>query len=133
MSSGAAFRSAVESGDVDGVLALVSPDVVFNSPVVYRPYRGRELLGVIPRAVMRVFKDFRYEREIGAEGAGDHALLFRARVGDRELEGCDFLHFAHDGLIEELTVMVRPRSAALALAVAMNAELLAVQRELSLE
>lgn len=133
MSSGAAFRSAVESGDVDGVLALVSPDVVFNSPVVYRPYQGREVLGVILRAVMRVFKEFRYEREIGAEGAADHALLFRARVGDRELHGCDFLHFGRDGLIEELTVMVRPRSAALALAVAMNDEVLAVQRQLSAE
>jgi hypothetical protein len=133
MSSGAAFRSAVESGDVDGVLALVSPDVVFNSPVVYRPYQGREVLGVILRAVMRVFKEFRYEREIGAEGAADHALLFRARVGDRELHGCDFLHFGRDGLIEELTVMVRPRSAALALAVAMNAEVLAVQRRLGAE
>lgn len=133
MSSGAAFRSAVESRDVDGVLALVSPDVVFNSPVVYRPYHGREVLGVILRAVLRVLEDFRYEREIGAEGAGDHALLFRARVGDRELQGCDFLHFGRDGLIEELTVMVRPRSAALALAVAMNAEVLAVQRELGLE
>jgi hypothetical protein len=133
MSSGAAFRSAVESGDVDGVLALVSPDVVFNSPVVYRPYQGREVLGVILRAVMGVFKEFRYEREIGAEGAADHALLFRARVGDRELHGCDFLHFGRDGLIEELTVMVRPRSAALALAVAMNDEVLAVQRRLGAE
>ena len=133
MSSGAAFRRAVESGDVDGVLALVSPDVVFNSPVVYRPYQGREVLGVILRAVMRVFKEFRYEREIGAEGAGDHALLFRARVGDRQLQGCDFLHFGRDGLIEELTVMVRPRSAALALAVAMNAEVLALQRGLGSE
>jgi hypothetical protein len=133
MSSGAAFRRAVESGDVDGVLALVSPDVVFNSPVVYRPYQGREVLGGILRAVMRVFKEFRYEREIGAEGAGDHALLFRARVGDRQLQGCDFLHFGRDGLIEELTVMVRPRSAALALAVAMNAEVLAVQRGLGSE
>jgi hypothetical protein len=133
MSSGAAFRRAVESGDVDGVLALVSPDLVFNSPVVYRPYQGREVLGVILRAVMRVFKEFRYEREIGAEGAGDHALLFSARVGDRQLQGCDFLHFGRDGLIEELTVMVRPRSAALALAVAMNAEVLAVQRGLGSE
>lgn len=131
MSSGAAFRSAVESRDVDGVLALVSPDVVFNSPVVYRPYHGREVLGVILRAVLRVLEDFRYEREIGAEGA--HALLFRARVGDRQLQGCDFLHFGRDGLIEELTVMVRPRSAALALAVAMNAEVLAVQRGLGSE
>ena len=130
MRSGAPFRSAVESGDVDGVLALVSPDVVFNSPVVYRAYHGREVLGGILRAVMRVFEDCSYEREIGAEGASDHALMFRARVGDRELHGCDFLHIGRDGLIEELTVMVRPRSAALALAVAMNDEVLALQREL---
>ena len=124
------FRSAIETGEVDGVLELCSPDVVFNSPIVFRPYHGREALDVILRAVMRVFEDFRYEREIGAEGAGDHALLFRARVGDRELHGCDFLHTGRDGLIDEFTVMVRPRSAALALAEAMKVEVLAVQREL---
>jgi SnoaL-like domain len=127
------FRSAIETGDTDGVLDLVSPDVVFNSPIVFRPYHGREALGVILRAVMRVFQDFRYEREIGAGGASDHALLFRARVGDRELHGCDFLHVGDDGLIDELTVMVRPLSAALALAEAMNAEVLAVQSELGVE
>jgi hypothetical protein len=133
MLSGAPFRTAVETGDIDRVLALVSPDVVFNSPVVYRPYHGREMLGVILRAVMRVFEDFHYEREIGAEGASDHALLFRARVRNRELQGCDFLHIGRDGLIEEMSVMVRPRSAALARAVATNAEVLALQRELGVE
>ena len=133
MLSGAPFRTAVETGDIDRVLALVSPDVVFNSPVVYRPYHGREMLGVILSAVMRVFEDFHYEREIGAEGASDHALLFRARVGNRELQGCDFLHIGRDGLIEELSVMVRPRSAALALVVAMTAEVLVLQRELGVE
>jgi SnoaL-like domain len=116
------FREAVETGEIDGVLELVSPDVVFSSPVVFRPYHGRDTLGVILRAVTRVFEDFRYEREIGADGAEDHALLFRARVGDRELQGCDFLHVGEDGLIDEFTVMVRPLSAALALAEAMRAE-----------
>ena len=124
------FRSALETGEVDSVLGLVSPDVVFNSPVVFRPYRGREALDVILRAVTRVVQDFRFEREIGAEGASDQALMFRARVGDRELHGCDFLHIGADGLIDEFTVMVRPLSAALALAEAMKAELPAVQREL---
>lgn len=117
------FRSAVETGDIDRVLELASPDVVFKSPVVFRPYRGRDELGVLLRAVIKVFEDFRYEREIGAEGATDHALVFRARVGDRELEGCDFIHVGADGLIDEFTVMVRPLSAALALAEAMRAEL----------
>ena len=127
------FQSAIETGKVDSVLELVSPQVVFNSPVVFRPYHGREALGVILRAVMHAVEDFRYEREIGAEGASDHALLFRGRVGDRELQGCDFLHTGPDGLIDELTVMVRPRSAALALAEAMQAEVLAVQREPGVE
>ncbi len=123
------FRSAIEAGETDRALELFSPDVVFNSPVVYRPYQGREALGVILSAVARVFEDFRYEREIGAEGASDHALVFRARVGDRELHGCDFLHTGEDGLIDEFTVMVRPRSAAIALEEAMKAEVLAVQGE----
>jgi hypothetical protein len=56
--------------------------------------------------------------------------MFRARVGDRELHGCDFLHIGADGLIDEFTVMVRPLSAALAFAEAMKAEVSVVQREL---
>ncbi len=131
------FRSAIESalktGQTEGVLELCSSDVVFSSPVVFRPYHGREALGAILGAVMRVFEDFRYEREIGAEGADDHALVFTARVGDRELQGCDFIHTGPDGLIDEFTVMVRPRSAMLALADAMAAEVLALERELGVE
>jgi hypothetical protein len=124
------FRSALETGEVDNVLELVSPDVVFNSPVVFRPYHGREALGAILRAVTRVVQDFQFEREIGAEGSSDQALVFRARVGDRELHGCDFLHIGEDGLIDEFTVMVRPLSAALAFAEAMKAEVAVVEHEL---
>jgi hypothetical protein len=121
------FRRALETGDPDAVLELVSPDVVFNSPVVFRPYHGPGALGVVLRAAARVLDDFHFEREIGAGGASDHALVFRARVEDRELQGCDFVHVGNDGLIDELTVMVRPLSAALAFAEAMKAEVPAVQ------
>ncbi len=123
------FRAAVESTDHARIAALLAEDVVFCSPVVFKPYRGRDTLAAILLAVSRVFEDFRYEREIGAEGAADHALVFRARVGDREVEGCDFLHTDEHGLIDELTVMVRPLSGALALAEAMKAELAAAQPE----
>jgi hypothetical protein len=118
-----AFREAVESSDIDRALSLMTEDVEFRSPVVHKPYRGRDAVGVILRSVARVFEDFRYEREIGGEGATDHALVFRARVGDRELEGCDFLHLDDSGLIDELVVMVRPLSGTMALAEAMRAEL----------
>ena len=78
---------------------------------------------VLLRAVAEVFEDFRYIREIGAPGAADSALVFRARVGDREVEGCDFIHLNNDGLIDELYVMVRPLTGVMALAEAMKQQL----------
>ena len=57
----------------------------------------------------------------------DDVVVFRARVGDREIEGIDLLHLGADGKIEEFTVLVRPLSAALALAEAMKARLGAAQ------
>jgi SnoaL-like protein len=118
-----AFRAAVESGDQEAVVALLAEDVVFRSPIVFRPYHGRDALAAILLAVSRVFEDLRYEREIGVEGAADHALVFKARIGDREVQGCDFLHTDENGLIDEFSVMVRPLSGALALAEAMKAQL----------
>jgi ketosteroid isomerase-like protein len=109
------FRAAIEAGDLPGALALLADDVVFRSPVVFKPYHGRAAVAPILAGVVWVFEDFRYVREIGAAGASDHALVFEARVGNRYLEGCDFLHAADDGLIDEFAVMARPLSAALAL------------------
>lgn len=118
-----AFREAVEAKDIDRLLSLMTDDVVFRSPVVHKPYRGRDQVSAILHAVVRVFEDFRYDREIGAEDAAHRALVFRARVGDRELEGCDFVHLDTDGLVDEFFVMIRPLSGAMALAEAMRAEL----------
>lgn len=121
------FRVAVEAQDLEAAVALMSDDVVFRSPVVFKPYQGRDAVAMLLGAVARVFEDFRYEREIGAPDAPDHALVFRAHVGDRELEGCDFLHTNEQGLIDELCVMVRPMSGVHALAEAMKAQLELVQ------
>ena len=119
------FRRAIEARDLDAAVALLHEDVVFKSPVVFKPYQGREALRLILGAVLNVFEDFRYVREIGADDARDHALVFEARVGDKVLEGCDFIRLDDDGLISELTVMVRPLAATLALAEAMKAQLAA--------
>ncbi len=117
-----AFRAAVEAHDLDAVEALLADDVVFSSPVVFKPYRGKAITVAILRAVERVFEDFRYERVIGETDGRDHALVFTARVGDREINGCDFLHLDASGRIDELTVMVRPLSGAQALQTAMAAQ-----------
>jgi SnoaL-like domain len=127
------FRAAVEAQDMEAAVGLLAEDVVFRSPVVFKPYEGRDAVAALLFAVSRVFEDFRYTREIGAPDASDHALVFQARVGDREIEGCDFLHSGDDGLIDEFIVMVRPLSGALALAEAMKAQLEAAQHEVSTE
>lgn len=115
------FRRAVETRDIDAMAAALAPDVVFRSPIVFRPYEGREAVMGLLSLVAQVFEDFRYVDEL--HGEGTTCLLFQARVGDRELEGLDYLRLGADGLVTELTVMVRPLSGAHALAGAMEAKL----------
>lgn len=124
-----AFREAVESGDLAAVETLLAEDVVFTSPVVFKPYPGKAITAAILWAVSQVFEDVRYERELTGADGRDHALVFTARVGDREVSGCDFIHLDEDGLIDELTVMVRPLSGARALAEAMGARFEQIAKE----
>ena len=114
------FRDAIERRDLDAAVALCADEIVFRSPVVHAPYQGREQVAVLLGAVSQVFEDFHYTRQIGAPGDADSALVFRARVGDREVEGCDFIHLNEDGQIDELFVMVRPLSGLNALMEAMG-------------
>lgn len=112
------FRAAVEARDEAAIEALLAEDVVFTSPVAFKPYPGKAITAAILRGVMRVFEDFRYVREI-ADGR-DHALVFEATVDGKKINGCDFLHFDDDGKIDDFVVMVRPLSAATALAARMG-------------
>ena len=128
-----AFRDAVEAGDIDAATALLADDVVFTSPVAFRPYEGKPVTAAILRAVLRVFEDFRYEREMADRDGRDHALVFTATVDGKQIQGCDFLHLNEDGRIDEFTVMVRPLSAAQALAEAMAAQFGRIQQEAAAE
>jgi hypothetical protein len=111
MTAAAGFRAAIESADLDGALAQLAPDVVFNSPVVHAPYTGRAAVGQILGAVMTVFEDFRYTGEYS--GPDGHVLEFACRVDRFDLQGVDILR--GPGPFTELTVLVRPYSAATAL------------------
>ncbi len=115
------FRAAAESKDFSAIDELFAEGVAFRSPVVFKPYEGRDAVAMLLGAVVQVFEDFRYTDQVETGDAA--ALAFSARVGDRELDGIDFLHFDSDGRVNEMAVYVRPMSGVTALAEAMKRKL----------
>jgi SnoaL-like domain len=115
------FRQAAEAKDFSAIDELFAEDVVFRSPVVFKPYEGRDAVVMLLTAVSQVFEDFRYTDHVETGDAA--ALAFSAQVGERELDGIDFLHFGPDGRINRMEVFIRPMSGMHALAEAMQKKL----------
>ncbi|HEX2015678.1 MAG TPA: nuclear transport factor 2 family protein [Solirubrobacteraceae bacterium] len=111
MSAAEAFRAAATGRDLEAMAGLLAPEVVLHSPVTFHPFVGREAVLGLLGIVMETLEDFRYTAELA--GSELQGLVFRGRVEDREIEGVDLLHVDAEGLIDELTVMVRPLSATL--------------------
>ena len=103
------FRRAAEEKDLELMRETLAEDVVLHSPILFRGFEGREVVLAVLSHVVQVFEDFAYLDELAEE---DRLVLrFRARVGDRELEGIDYLELDADGRVTELTVFLRPLSA----------------------
>jgi SnoaL-like protein len=117
--SAARFRAAVEAGDLDAALEQFADDMVFNSPVVFRQYHGKEALRPVLMAVFHLFQNFRYTAEYS--GPDGHVLEFAAEVGGRDVQGVDILRGGGadggdpEAPLTELTVLTRPYSATTAL------------------
>ena len=118
------FRRGVESKDVGVMMEAFADGAVLHSPITFRPFEGKEAIARLLGILMQVFQDFRYTDELTAED-GTKALIFRTRVGDRDVEGLDLIRFDEAGLIRDFTVMVRPRSAVEALLREVSSRLMA--------
>lgn len=118
------FRRGVESRDVGVMMEAFADGAVLHSPITFKPFEGKEAIARLLGILMQVFQDFRYTDELTAED-GTKALVFRTRVGDREVEGLDLIRFDDAGLIRDFTVMVRPRSAMEALLREVSSRLMA--------
>jgi hypothetical protein len=108
------FRAAVEDGKVDQASELFRADATFRSPVLFKPYEGREqILKVLQAAeqVLGLGGNFRYLHQLEDPGDRVAILEFATEVDGRQVEGIDKLTFDQDGLIAELKVMIRPASA----------------------
>jgi SnoaL-like protein len=103
------FRRAAESKDLELLQETLCEDVVLHSPVLFRGFEGRDTVAAVLTHVAATLEGLTYTDEL-ADGR-TVALRFKAKVGDKELEGIDFLELDEDGNVAELTVFMRPFSA----------------------
>jgi ketosteroid isomerase-like protein len=110
----ARFRAAVEEGNLDQLPELFHEDAVFRSPVLFKPYEGRDqVLKVLAAAdrVLGVGERFRYVHQLEDPSDRVAMLEFATEVDGKQVEGIDKLTWDEDGRITELKVMIRPASA----------------------
>jgi SnoaL-like domain len=103
------FRLAAEEKDLEAMTETLREDVVLHSPILFRGFEGRDVVIQVLAHVAATLEDFTYTDELADDGVV--VLRFKARVGDRELEGIDFLELDEEGRVAELTVFMRPMSA----------------------
>lgn len=102
----------LQSHDHDAVGGLLHPDVVFESPVVHTPQRGRDPVSKYLVSADKVLggPNFKYVRQWRSD---DSAVLeFDTEIDGIRVHGVDIISFNDDGtLITEFTVMIRPLKA----------------------
>jgi len=106
-----AWHHVVSSRDPAALKALLADDVVFHSPVVHTPQRGKAMTFQYLMGATQVLnsKHFRYERQI--LGSHDAMLEFSTEIDGIQINGVDLIRWNDEGLIIDFKVMLRPLKA----------------------
>ncbi len=105
------WHEIARARDPAGLDALLADDVVFHSPVVHSPQRGKAITTKYLAAALHVLgnSEFRYVEEwVGPSSA---VLQFATVLDGVAVEGVDIIHWNADGRIDSFKVMVRPLKA----------------------
>ena len=105
------WHRLVNERDADGLDAFLADDVVFHSPVVHTPQRGRALVAGYLGAALQLLSTpgFRYVREI----VGEHEAMleFEVELDGILVDGVDIIRWNEAGRIVDFKVMIRPLKA----------------------
>lgn len=119
------------AGELPGGLdELLADDVVFYSPVVFTPQRGKAVTTMYLQAAGQTLtgagdQAFRYTKQVLA---GDVAVLeFETSLDGKHVNGVDIIRCDSAGRIVEFRVMIRPLQAINAVHEAMRAMLASLQ------
>ena len=120
------WHRSVAEKDLAKLVDITHQDAVFRSPMVYKPYHGRDTLIFVLSQVIEIFEDFTYHREMISTDGRSAFLEFTANIGDKTLKGIDIITFDEDGKITEFEVLIRPMSGLMALAEQMGKRMVGV-------
>lgn len=101
----------VEHRDSTSLGDLLADEVVFHSPVVHAPQRGKAVTAQYLAAALHVFGNptFRYVREV--VGSHDAVLEFQVEIDGIAVNGVDMITWNDAGRIVDFKVMLRPLKA----------------------
>lgn len=104
------WHAVVEHKDADKLDAILAEDVVFYSPVVHTPQRGKFITKLYLMGASESLQDqFVYKKKIidGLHGV----LEFSCMIDDISVEGVDIIELNEEGQVISFKVMVRPLKA----------------------
>lgn len=102
------WHEFVGSKDLSILNELLADNVVFHSPVLHTPQKGKILTKMYLSAALYVFKDsnFVYKREVIQ---GNHAVLeFETVIDGIVINGVDIIECNNEGRFVDFKVMIRP-------------------------
>lgn len=106
------WHELVKSGESDQLDDLLDDNIIFFSPVVFTPQKGKKTAKIYLTAAGRVLGEsnaLRYVKEIIGENSA--VLEFESEVDGIHINGIDLISWNQNGKITEFKVMVRPLQA----------------------
>ena len=105
------WHKLIEEQNVAGLDRILADNVVFHSPVVHTPQKGKSITTFYLTAAFHVLAgdDFRYVREV--YGEHDAVLEFMTTIDGIQINGVDMIRWNGDNQIIDFKVMIRPLKA----------------------
>jgi len=102
------WHDFVKQGNVNDLQDILSKEVVFHSPVLHTPQKGKALTFMYLYAAYQVFKDtdFVYKKQVIENNQA--VLEFETTINGTIINGVDIIECDDMGLIIEFKVMIRP-------------------------
>ncbi len=105
------WHQAIINISTDSLKTVLAEDVVFQSPVVHTPQKGKKITSKYLVSALTVLNNgqFEYCREVFN---GQHAVLeFKTEIDGIVINGVDMISINEQGEICDFKVMIRPLQA----------------------